>query len=160
MLQAKKCFLMWCIDISITQMLGCTENEHIHISNTLFNWMRHTMEGELPYMANMAKMHCLIIENSELWNDKYKHKPNSSGHDIDNFAIIFSFWYSTPRIPWKQLLQLRTLTIFTETPFLNYLIVAQWTTKLKFYRLADDVITWKRFSHYWPFMSGTSRFPS
>ena len=65
--------------------------------------MRRTMEGELPYMANMANMHCLIIENSELWNDKYKHKPNSSGHDIDVFAIILSLWYSAPRIPWKQM---------------------------------------------------------
>ena len=36
--------------ICITQMLGCIENKHIHISNILFNGMRNTMEGELPYM--------------------------------------------------------------------------------------------------------------
>ena len=40
------------------------------------------------------------------------------------------------------------------TPFLHYLFVAQWTTKLQFY-WHNDVIIWKRFfSHYWPFVNG------
>ena len=38
-----------CIDISLFQMSGCIDNERIHISNTLFNWMRHLMGLELAW---------------------------------------------------------------------------------------------------------------
>ena len=99
-----------------------------------------------------------------IFNSKLIIPCTSSLVELQSFCItMMSYTLSASQITATSIVHLAAYSSNTKENYWSFLKWIQWSTKTqkqgKVFSCHDDVIKWKHFPRYWPFVRGIHRWP-